>query len=137
VYAPLSKSNTEKGKLVTKRSDFQSTWFERFPWLEFSLEKKGAFCYCCRHFAVLSQGGDTMFIKDEFSDWFHALENKRGLRGHDESLVHKNAHVMWQEWKEHLEKNETITNLVCDKQLEHNCYYVKSIAEVVQFLAIN
>ena len=37
VYPPVSKSKTEKGKLVTKRRDFQPTWFERFPWLEFSL----------------------------------------------------------------------------------------------------
>jgi len=66
VYAPVSKSKTEKGKLVTKRRDFQPTWFEHFPWLEFSLEMKAAFCYCCRHFAVLSQGGDTTFIKDGF-----------------------------------------------------------------------
>jgi len=87
VYAPVSKSKTEKGKFVTKRRDFQPTWFERFPWLEFSLAKKAAFCYCCRHFAVLSQGGDTTFIKNGFSDWFYALENKRGLRGHDDSLV--------------------------------------------------
>jgi len=137
VYAPVSKSKTEKGKLVTKRRDFQPIWFERFPWLEFSVEKKAAFCYCCRHFALLSQGGDTTFIKNGFSDWFHALENKRGLRGHDDSLVHKNAYAMWQERKERFEKNETITALVCDKQLERNRYYVKSIAEVVQFLAIN
>jgi len=85
---------------------------------------------------VLSQDGDTTFIKDGFSDWFHALE-KKWFVGHDESLVHKYAYAMWQERKECLEKNETITNLMCDKQLECNRYYVKSIAEVVQFLAIN
>jgi len=62
----------------------------------------------------LSASRDTTFIKNGFSDWFHALENKRGLWGHDDSLVHKNAYAMWQERKERLEKNETITTLVCD-----------------------
>ena len=36
---------------------FRAEWFNRFPWLEFSLLKQSAFCFYCRLFAI--EGSST------------------------------------------------------------------------------
>ena len=36
---------------------FRAEWFNRFPWLEYSLLKQSAFCFYCRHFA--NEGSST------------------------------------------------------------------------------
>ena len=36
---------------------FRAEWFNRFPWLEYSLLTQSAFCFYCRHFA--NEGSST------------------------------------------------------------------------------
>jgi hypothetical protein len=35
--------------------DFSSKWFVGRPWLEYSIEKQAAFCFCCRNFGCENQ----------------------------------------------------------------------------------
>lgn len=50
---------------------FQSSWFEKFKWLEYSISSDKCFCYACRFFG-LGQTTDA-FTKTGFSDWKHAF----------------------------------------------------------------
>lgn len=78
---------------------FRHQWYTRFPWLEYSVEKQSAFCFQCRLFALgqgmsaAVDGGqiDTAFTSTGFNNWKKALEKKRGLVQHSDSICHANA----------------------------------------------
>ncbi|XP_075494836.1 uncharacterized protein LOC142532414 [Primulina tabacum] len=47
---------------------FQSSWFQKYPWLEFSIEKQSAFCFPCYVFDTNSTQFDTFTVKG-FKNW--------------------------------------------------------------------
>lgn len=54
-----------------------------------------------------------------------------------ESNLHQKSDAAWQENVKRHNLKTTIGNLLHEKQIENNRYYIKSIAEVIQFLAVN
>ena len=68
--------------------------YERFDWLEYSVEKQAAFCFVCRLFAsgisYTVRGGegkgghhnpDVVFTETEFRNWKAALDGGKGSHG--------------------------------------------------------
>jgi len=59
---------------------FQTSWYIRFPWLEFSTSKEAAFCFPCRLFGCgvsysIGRGvGDDSFTAKGFTLWKKALK---------------------------------------------------------------
>ena len=51
---------------------FQSSWFTKFTWLEYSVLEDKAYCFACRFFAPPS-AKETAFISQGFHDWKHAF----------------------------------------------------------------
>ena len=77
---------------------FRADYYERFPWLEYSLSKQKAFCFFCRLFALPSSLGghnSTAFITEGFDDWKKALESKRGFAKHLDSKCHITTKKMY------------------------------------------
>lgn len=65
------------------------------------------------------------------------MEPGRGLVKHDECDVHKKAFAAWQEHLKRKSTNTTIHSLLGSKVIEDNRYYVKAIAEFIQFICVN
>ena len=56
---------------------FQESWFNKFDWLEYSVEKDAAFCFYCFLFKKQSQPntfGNDVFTKVGFSRWRTAID---------------------------------------------------------------
>jgi hypothetical protein len=65
------------------------------------------------------------------------LEKSKGLPKHNSWNTHILSMAMWNEKKLRLSKGMEISSLVNDEVLQRNRYYVTSIAEIIQFLAVN
>ena len=127
--------STMHGKKLRR---FQKAWYTGRPWLEYSVTLDACFCYCCRKFTKDSdRDADPCFVSSGFRNWKIALEEGRGLIKHESSKNHVNAALRWAERDLRKDRNLTIESQLSSSQVEKNRYYIKSIAEVVQFLAVN
>ncbi|KAI5684159.1 hypothetical protein M9H77_05387 [Catharanthus roseus] len=65
------------------RRSFQTIWFKDFTWLEYSIHKDAAFCFCCYLFAEghNHKHGDDIFTKVGFKNWKRAKEKFRKHEG--------------------------------------------------------
>ena len=63
-----------------KLRNFNKTWYDDRPWLEYSQDTNRAFCYCCRAFRTLSSSEE--WVNTGYKNWKAAIEKDRGLRGH-------------------------------------------------------
>lgn len=113
---------------------FSAGWFQSRPWLEYSVLQDASFCFACRKFSLNS---DNIFTKRGYTNWKKALEKDGGFNKHASSLVHIRAMSAWQECQRRGETGESIVHLLGQTQIEKNRYYVKSVGEVIQFLAVN
>lgn len=55
-----------------KPRSFNSNWYEKFKWIEYSKERDAMFCKACRHF--LEMHTEFAFIKDGYKNWKHLRE---------------------------------------------------------------
>jgi len=76
---------------------FQTYWYVRYPWLEYSISRDSAYCFPCRLFA---SGSSYAFVRGTredayttkgFNAWKNALDKKKGFLKHEESLGHRGA----------------------------------------------
>jgi hypothetical protein len=75
---------------------------------------------------------ETGYIK-----WKNALDSKNGFPKHENTEVHKTSMKMWKEKLARQNTGISVSTLVNHNILEKHRYYIKSIAEIIQFLAIN
>ena len=116
---------------------FCNKWYKRFDWLEYSVERDAVFCFPCR---VLSNthSGATKFTVEGYSHWKHAVgDNTKGLNKHGNSIGHNAAVNMWIRKKVRLQNANSVSLMISSDVRERRRYYVRSIAEIVQFLAVN
>ena len=124
-----------KKNKITRR--FQPSWYSR-PWLEYSITADRCFCFACRQFGDVNvRDQDPAFVKIGFSNWKTALQANKGFSQHEQSKVHRDAMTKWAEFQHRLSAGKTIDMQLCGQQLLRNRYYVRSIAEIVTFLAVN
>ena len=111
-------------------------WYRGRPWLEYSVKLDACFCFPCRKFGGINDR-DLVFTKTGFTNWKTALEKDKGLTKHAASQCHVKNAKAWSEMTQRKATGETISNLLGPTQLEKNRYYIKTIGEIIQFLAIN
>lgn len=120
---------------------FNVDWYNRFEWLEYSVSRGAAFCYPCRKYACGSMTENEnrkTFTVSGFCNWKRAVGDKeKGLVQHDTSKNHENAMVDWKSRLTRVETNKSVSLMLSSEVLEKRRYYVKSLSEIVQFLAIN
>ena len=117
---------------------FQASWYINRPWLEYSQSLDAAFCYACRMYgraAVKDQ--EQAFVSVGYTNWKAALESGSGLLQHATAKVHLDAMQSWVEHASRTLSDNTVGQQLNAEQLVRNRYYIKRIAEVVQFLAVN
>ncbi|CAF4495497.1 unnamed protein product [Rotaria socialis] len=66
---------------------FVAKWYDGRPWLEYSIEKDGSYCYYCRHFGVPTSSSNKKtqtdgFINNGFKNWKKALDKSKGFDQH-------------------------------------------------------
>ncbi|XP_019864015.1 PREDICTED: zinc finger MYM-type protein 5-like, partial [Amphimedon queenslandica] len=84
---------------------FNGNWFEKYPWLEYSILQDAAFCFPCRFFAVPDKGrAENTFTRLGYRDWKHATGRCGVLEKHNTSHSHHEATISWQDFKLNIEK---------------------------------
>ena len=81
-----------------KTKSFNSS-YSRFPWLEYSVEKDAALCYCCQNF-IPSKGNSastSTFIRTGYRNWANALDKE--FSQHERSECHRNSYSNWMTWQ--------------------------------------
>ena len=115
---------------------FCNKWYKHFDWVEYSVERDAVFCFPCRVFGNTHPGA-TKFTVEGYSHWKHAVgDNTEGLNKHGISIGHNAAVNMWIS-KKRLQNANSVSLMISSDVLERRRYYVRSIAEIVQFLAVN
>ena len=130
---PCLKEGFPKGN---EGRGFKHEWLQRFPWIEYSIEKKAAYCYACRIFQPHGSK-ELSWTHNGFANWKAALDKKGGFYKHAASEVHIRAMSMWNERELRLQGGQTISLLLNDKVIAKNRYYMQSIVEIIQFLTVN
>lgn len=137
-YPKQPKHCTFKPNQVGRK--FNPEWYRRFEWLEYSVQRDAAFCYPCRKFAphhVVTEN-KKRFTVHGFFNWKRAVGDKeKGLLQHDNCTWHNEAMARWKEKLIRTDSGKSVSLMVSADVLEKRRYYVRSIAEVVKFLAVN
>lgn len=115
---------------------FQSIWFKRYKWLQYSVQIDSAFCYPCQQFQPYGSKQAT-YTQSGFKNWKNALDPTSGFPKHEKTSVHIQAMVMWEEKVRRDTSSTAVSTLVNQNVLEIHRYYIKSIIEAVQFLVVN
>ena len=120
----------------TKRRSFNSDWFDKYRWLEYSQDRDSAYCYACRIFAISAKKSDA-FTHAGFRDWKHATGQNGSLAKHDSSHTHKQAMLSWAEYVKNSDRNTTIGDRLDSRrqQIQDNRSYLKTIAEIILLCA--
>lgn len=113
---------------------FHPDWCRQFAWLQYFVLKDTAFCYACMQFQPHGTK-ETSFMETGFTNWKNALD-KCGFPKHEKSETHICTMSMWKERENHVETCTSVSTLMNETALVKR-YYVKSIMEVIQFLAVN
>jgi hypothetical protein len=67
-------------KLHRTRS-FQQSWYKKYDWLEYNVQKDAAFCFCCRKYS--KTGNSSPFVMTGFRNWGNAMESGKGYGKHE------------------------------------------------------
>ncbi|XP_042433023.1 zinc finger MYM-type protein 1-like [Zingiber officinale] len=116
---------------------FQSSWFQKYPWLEFSIEKQSAFCFPCYVFDTNSAQFDT-FTVTGFKNWKRVNYKNCPFKRHegDGNSRHSFAMRKWGDLKNLDQHIDRRLEKQSSKQIEQNRLLLKVSIESVKFLAM-
>ena len=100
------------------RRHFKSTWYEMFPWLEYSIKENKAFCFPCRIYGTRTSKSEDTFTTRGYNNWKCALVNERGLKLHNKSEDHELSMMRWEDRKLISEGKKTSINNLVDPERE-------------------
>ncbi|CAH9060043.1 unnamed protein product [Cuscuta europaea] len=118
-----------------KRS-FQPAWFEKYPWLEYSISKDAAYCLWCYLFKDSNKGnrvGEVAFTEKGVNNWKKALDifnTHVGVVG----SAHNNARVKLETFQN---QRQSISHLISAHGREIEAAYrirLTAILDVIRFL---
>uniref|UniRef100_A0A1X7VK12 TTF-type domain-containing protein n=1 Tax=Amphimedon queenslandica TaxID=400682 RepID=A0A1X7VK12_AMPQE len=85
------------------KQSFNPAWFQKYPWMEYSVTKNAIFCFPCSFFGAASIGTcrpEKLFTTKGFSDWKHATGSTGVLFKHHNSSSHQQATVAWKQFQQ-------------------------------------
>ncbi|KAL5785591.1 hypothetical protein ACOSQ2_007983 [Xanthoceras sorbifolium] len=106
---------------------FQQSWFQRFPWLEYSIVKDKAFCFPCFLFDSFPSKHRT-FTMDGFQSW------KRINWGHNSLYMF--AVQSWDNLKDPSRHIDTVMSTVSLQETLQNRLRLRTSLETVKLLAM-
>ncbi|KAL5859770.1 hypothetical protein ACOSQ4_001066 [Xanthoceras sorbifolium] len=126
---------TSDGK---QNRSFQKSWFERFSWLEYSIEKDRAFCFPCYLFDNVSSKHSTFTI-DGFHSWKRIkcgtkcpFVQHEGVHNSQHSFAIQNWYTL-KDSSRHIDK---VMNTVSQQEILQNRLRLKTSLETVKWLAM-
>ena len=141
-----SYPKTPIGGPGTARSrSFCSNWFNRFPWLEYSISNDKVYCFACRHYGaglyrpsaddspnkkIPLRKGATIYATIGFSRWAKAHER---MQRHNSSARHLEAMGPWLEDTLNRERRNSAAN---GTELSENSQAVEKFKELEKAAAV-
>ncbi|KAL5834534.1 hypothetical protein ACOSQ4_014031 [Xanthoceras sorbifolium] len=126
---------TSDGK---QNRSFQKSWFERFSWLEYSIDKKRAFCFPCYVFDNVPSKHHTFTI-DGFHSWKRIncgtkcpFVQHEGVHNSQHSFAIQNCYTL-KESSQHIDK---VLNTLSQQEILQNQLRLKTSLETVKWLAM-
>lgn len=122
----------------TQYRRFQYTWFEKFPWLEYSLKKDSIFCFPCFIFENKAPLHPT-FTTDGFNCWKRVNDGPRcplliHVGGH--TSPHSNAVQCCQELMKVTGHIDKVLNAQSLEEVQKNRLRLKTTIESVRWLSL-
>ena len=123
----------------SKSRSFNSEWYRKYKWLEYSIQNNAAFCYaCCLFPAATTSRAEQALTHTGYRDWKHATGKQGILEKHNACHTHKQAMISWSEYMKNTEKGTTIAdrlNSARNLQIQANRHYMRTLAEVILLCA--
>lgn len=121
-----------------RKRSFRAECYKIKPWLEYSQITDSAFCYACRHFSSLGKTAEPAFTSAGFWNWKKAQYRDAGFAVHEDGEFHRDAMVMWQQYKHVKSSAGSVLQLqskLYAQQVSENRHYVKTVAELLMLTA--
>ena len=119
---------------------FNIAWYDRFGWLEYSVQRNACFCYPCRMFGSTSSFGqsrpESTFTVTGFCNWKKATGKNGVLSRHANSATHKQAEVAWHQYQKNLQHGTSISDRINSARsvtITQNRHYLKTIMQILLF----
>ena len=116
---------------------FNVAWYDKFNWLEYSVECNACYCYPCCIFGASSSygrsGPESAFTTTGFRNWKKATSKDGVLNRHVNSVAHKQAEIAWHRYKCNLEQGSSISdwlNSARSVTITQNRHYLMSILKI-------
>lgn len=120
---------------------FREALYENCEWLEYSVARDAAYCYCCRH-KVCNRFFFHLIRVQRLEETFGHNEKENALLKHSTSSVHKSAMCAWREYHRSAARGQTIAHDVMvsakrrlEEDIGENRYYVKTLIEILLLCA--
>ncbi|XP_073032478.1 uncharacterized protein [Primulina eburnea] len=119
-----------------KRS-FQSSWFVKFPWLEFSKIKESAYCFPCYLFDVPSSY-QKKFTVEGFKNWKRVNCKTCPLKRHegDCNSLHSTAMQKWEGLKNVSQHIDRRMNKQSENIVKQNRLLIRTSIRAIRWLAL-
>ena len=134
---PVQPRNISFPRDKKNNRSFNSSWYHKHMWLEYSVSKDAAFCYPCRLFSGV-QKGDDCFITTGYRNWKNATGMCGRLMKHTQSQRHINASAAWGDFKRNQQSQTSIASTLRQErrqQIQENRNYMKTIIELLLYCA--
>ncbi|KAK2639230.1 hypothetical protein Ddye_027025 [Dipteronia dyeriana] len=117
---------------------FQHSWFQKFPWLEYSIKEDRVFCFPCYLFATCPSKYPTFTIRG-FQNWkrFNCGDDCP-LKEHvgDHNSQHNHHMRCWVNLKDPLCHIDNVMSRQSSEVVLHNRLRLKTSLETVKWLAM-
>ncbi len=118
-----------------KTKCFHVSWYQKFHWLDYDVEKDAAFCYCCTKFSSKissASSASSTFTRTGYTKWANALDSSKGFSQHERSELHRNSCARWMELKNIQEGKEM--DII---QTHDNREYLRYLFKYILWFATN
>lgn len=88
---------------------FQSHWYDKHFWLEYSEKKDAVFCFTCRHFSL--QKSNETIVNHGYDDWKNL---GKMLKKHEMSNAHKFSVSKYKGWLDS-QKTGTVSSKISEQ----------------------
>ena len=133
VKFPLTKFGT------TTRA-FYIALYDRFHWLEYSVQHDTCYCYPCHIFGTSSSYSrsrpEHAFTVTGFCNWKKANGKDGVLNCHANTVSHQQAEVAWHQYKYNTVHGTSISDRINSARsvtIAQNRHYLKTILEILMF----
>ena len=107
-------------------TDFNPTWYKRYPWLSYNIETKKACCFPCQKYLIAHNF--------TFDNW----KKPERLTKHHKSENHKTAMAKWIDSRANWKRNTSVLSQLQESHKQYakeNREYLKVIIECLMFTA--